>query len=223
LFAGHVGVALVIGRVERRVNVGVFVTSALLLDFVLWLLILFGWESVNIPDDFSTTHQPHFVFPYSHGLLAAGGWSALAGAFALWLYSHLKEAKWRAVVLVAVAVFSHWLLDALVHRSEMPLIGSSSATVGLALWDNMPVALGVEAVIVALGLCLFLPGSGLARRNSSALCVLVLIILMFTVIGMTVAPPPPSVSAMAGSSWVTLIVACGLIAWLGRLPRGKQG
>ena len=82
-------------------NVGVFVTGALLLDFVLWLFILLGWESVNIPEDFSDTHQPHFVFPYSHGLLAAGGWSALAGALVLCLYSRLKEAKWRAAVLVA--------------------------------------------------------------------------------------------------------------------------
>ena len=64
MFAGHVGVALAIGRIERRVNVGLFVTAALLLDFLLWLFILVGWESVNIPDDFGTTHQPHFVFPY---------------------------------------------------------------------------------------------------------------------------------------------------------------
>ncbi|MDC8449021.1 MAG: hypothetical protein LV473_11755 [Nitrospira sp.] len=112
MFAGHVGAALAIGRVERRVNVGLFVTAALLLDFVLWLFILFGWESVNIPNDFSTTHQPHFVFPYSHGLLAAGGWSAAAGVLTL-LSPYLKEARRRAAVLVAGAVFSHWLLDGL--------------------------------------------------------------------------------------------------------------
>jgi len=223
LFAGHVGVALAIGRVERRVNVGIFVTSALLLDFVLWLFILLGWESVNIPDDFAATHQPRFVFPYSHGLLAAAGWSALAGALALWLYSHLEEAKWRAAVLVALAVFSHWLLDALVHRSKMPLAGSSSATVGLALWNNMPVALGVEAVMITLGLCIFLPGGGLARGKSVALGVMSLAILTFTVIGMTVAPPPPSAAAMAGSSLVTLVVVCELPAWLGRLPSERQG
>jgi len=222
LFAGHVGVALVIGRVERRVNVGLFVTAALLLDFVLWLFILLGWESVNMPDDFSTTHQPHFVFPYSHGLLAAAGWSLLAGALALPLYSYLKEARWRTAALVAAAVFSHWLLDALVHRPEMPLTTSTSPTVGLALWNNMPVALAVEAVLVALGLCLFLPHSGLARQKSIALGVLILIVLMFTVIGMTVAPPPPSTSAMAGSSCVTLVVLCGLIAWLGQLPHEER-
>ena len=221
MFAGHVGVALAIGRIERRVNVGVFVTSALLLDFVLWLLILIGWESVNIPDDFSTTHQPHFVFPYSHGLLAAGGWSVLAGALALPLCSYHKETRWRIAVLVASAVFSHWLLDALAHRPEMPLASSTSATVGLALWNNMPVALMVEAVLVALGLCVFLQGSGLAHGKSVAFTILILIILICTIVGMTVAPPPPSASVMAGSSLITLVVVCQLIAWLGRLPREK--
>lgn len=222
MFAGHVGVALVIGCVERRVNVGVFVTAALLLDFLLWLFILLGWESVNIPDDFSSTHQPHFVFPYSHGLLAVGAWSVGAGALALLLCPDVKEARWGIAALVAVAVFSHWLIDVLVHRSEMPVTTSTSATVGLALWNNMPVALVVEAALVALGLCCFLPQSGLTRGKSLALGVPILIVLMFTVIGMTVAPPPPSASAMAVSSWVTLVVVCGLIAWLGRLPRDER-
>ena len=151
--------------------------------------------------------------------MTAGGWSAVAAALALLLYPCLKEARWRTAALVAVAVFSHWLLDALVHRSELPLVGNTSATVGLALWNNMSVALAVEAALVALGLCLFLQKSGRARGKSIALGAFILIVLMFTVVGMTIAPPPPSTSAMAGSSLVALVVVCGLIAWLGRLPR----
>jgi hypothetical protein len=213
MFAGHIGVALAIGRLERRVNVGVFVASALLLDVVLWLFILLGWESVRIPTDFTATHQPDFVFPYSHGLVAAVGWSVLAGAVVHLVYTHRKVVP---ALLVAAAVFSHWLLDALVHRPEMPLMGDTSAKLGLALWNHMPVALTVEAAIVALGLSLFLPGSGLTRRKSLALAALSLAMLVFTAIGMTVAPAPPSALAMAGSSWITLVVVCGLFAWLGR-------
>jgi hypothetical protein len=70
MFAGHIGAALAIGRAERRVSVGVFVAAALLLDFH-WLFVLLGWESVAIPAAFANTHQPEFVFPYSHGLLAS--------------------------------------------------------------------------------------------------------------------------------------------------------
>ena len=219
MFAGHIGAALAIGRMERRVNVGVFVASALLLDIGLWLFVLLGWESVRIPADFAATHQPDFVFPYSHGLLAAAAWSAGAGTLAAWRYARLGKARWRAAALVATAVFSHWLLDALVHKPELPLAGDASAKVGLSLWNDMPAALGVEAAIVVIGLGLFLAGGQLARAKSVALAVSSLALLAFTVAGMTIAPPPPSGLAMAASSLVTLVAVCALFAWLGRRRR----
>lgn len=216
MFAGHVGAALVIGRADRRVNLGALVFAAVFLDFALWMFVLIGWESVTIPANFSTTHQPKFVFPYSHGLLASVGWSALAGiATSLW-YPGLHQQKVRIGALVAAAVFSHWLLDALVHAPELPVAGASSAKVGLNLWQTMPVALAIEGAIAVAGLYLFLSGANLSQAKKFWLSALSLLILVFTVAGMTVAPPPPSVTAMAGSSLVTIIVVCVLAFWLGR-------
>lgn len=211
MFAGHVGAALAIARAERRVNVGVFVAAALLADLLLWAFVLLGWESVAIPGDFAVRHQAQFVFPYSHGLLASLAWAALAGA-CFW-----RGHGPRAAALVAAAVFSHWLLDALVHRPELPLAGAGSALVGLGLWDRLPVALLVEAACVLAGLLLFVPGCGLARGRAWTLVALTLLILAFTVIGMTASPPPPSGFAMAASSLATLAVVCGLMLWLGRM------
>jgi hypothetical protein len=218
MFAGHVGAALAIGRTERRVNIGVFVAAALLLDLLLWLFVLLGWESVTIPDNFVATHQAEFVFPYSHGLVAGLVWSALAAA-AMWIScARLTSARTRAAMLVAAAVSSHWLLDVLVHRPEMLLAGSESQAVGLGLWNSMPVALLVETAVVMVGVALFVVGSQLPRGRSAAIVLLSLIILGFTVAGMTVAPPPPSPLAMAGSSLVTLVAVCALFAWFGRSP-----
>jgi hypothetical protein len=219
MFAGHIGVALAIGRAERRVNIGVFIASALLLDLVLWLFVLLGWESVAIPSNFASTHQADFVFPYSHGLLASLVWSALAAAGAWRAYGPLGAARARASLLVAAAVFSHWLLDALVHRPEMPLVGVTSLQLGLGLWGRMPVALLAEAAIVITGMVLFIQGGRLSRGKLVAISTLSLIVLAFTVTGMTLAPPPPSVLAMAGSSLLTLLAVCGLFAWLGRFRR----
>lgn len=221
MFAGHVGVALAAGRAERRANVGVFVAAVLLLDLALWLLVLLGLESVAIPANFASTHQPEFVFPYSHGLLGSVLWSAIAGAAALLAYAS-RAFKWRVAVLVAAAVFSHWLLDALVHRPEMPLTGRASPLVGFALWNKMSTALGIEAMIVAVGLYLFVPGSGLPRGKSITVTVLTLVVLAFTVGGMTIAPAPPSALAMAGGSLATLGVVCALFCWLGRHPRAGE-
>jgi membrane-bound metal-dependent hydrolase YbcI (DUF457 family) len=165
MFAGHIGAALAIGRSERRINVGAFVMAALLLDFVLWLFVLLGWESVVIPPDFAATHQPDFVFPFSHGLLASLVWSGLAGAAALVVCASLGRSMRRVATLVFAAVFSHWLLDAWVHAPELPIAGAGSARVGLGLWHNMPFALAVEALILIAGLALFLPGAALPRAR----------------------------------------------------------
>lgn len=222
MFAGHIGAALALGRVERRLNVGVLVTAALLLDLVLWVFVILGWESVTIPADFDSTHQAWFVFPLSHGLVASLAWSVLAAAGAWAACARLGAVRARAAMFVAAAVFSHWLLDALVHRPEMPLIGATSRMVGVGLWDDMAVALLVEAAITVFGIFLFFRGSKLSLGKSFALAALSLAMLAFTVLGMTFAPPPPSAFAMAGSSLVTLVLVCALFAWLGRLPRERQ-
>ncbi|MCG2592748.1 hypothetical protein LZ009_08125 [Ramlibacter sp. XY19] len=216
MFAGHVGVALAIGRVERRVNVGVLALAALGLDLLLWAFVLAGWESVVIPPDFASRHQPQFTFPWSHGMLPAAGWSLLAGA---WAYAGLSKPAGRAAVCVAAAVFSHWLLDALVHVPEMPLAGAGSPKVGLALWNAMPVALGLESLVVVAGLWLFLSGAGLSRAKAAGLVGLCGSVLAMTIAGMTVAPPPPSAAAMAASSLGAIVVVVALLAWLGTRRR----
>jgi len=216
MFAGHVGAAMALGRVERRLNLGVLVFAAVFLDFVLWLLVLLGWESAVIPANFNATHQPVFVFPYSHGLLASIGWSALAGIATFLWYPRLNHAKVRAAILVAAAVFSHWLLDALVHSPELPVAGASSAKVGFGLWQVMPAALAVEGFIGLAGLYLFLSGASLSPAKKFWLAALSMLTVVFSVVGMTIAPPPPSIVAMAASSLVTIILVCGLTFWLGR-------
>jgi hypothetical protein len=218
MFAGHIGAALAIGRAERGVNVGLFVAAALLLDLLLWLFVLLGWESVTVPADFGSTHQVEFVFPYSHSLVASVTWSVCAALAALVWYSHLPT-KWRAALLIAAAVFSHWVLDAVVHRRELPLAGPASHALGLGLWNNLPAALVLEAAIVVAGLYLFVVNTRLARGKAIALVLLTLLVMAFTAVGMTLAPAPPSATAMAGSSLTTLVVVCVLAGWLGRLPR----
>ncbi|NTW57741.1 MAG: hypothetical protein HGB21_10620 [Nitrospirae bacterium] len=210
MFAGHLGAALAIGRAEQRINIGAFVFASLLIDFALWLFVLLGWESVTIPADYASTHQPEFVFSYSHSLLAIIAWSASAGIVTFLWYPHLKGPKLRAAAFVALAVFSHWLLDDLVHVAGLPLAGAGSSKVGLGLWRNMPVALAVEGLILVIGLGLFLSHSGLPLARKFWLSVLSLVTLVFTVVGMTIAPPPPSVTAMAASSLVTVLLVSSL-------------
>lgn len=225
MFAGHLGVALAIGRAEPRVNLGVLAGAALLLDVILWLLVLIGWESVTIPADFPRTHQPIFVFPYSHGLLAAAAWSVLAGAVTLAVAARrgtAGPARAGPAMFVAAAVFSHWLLDAIVHAPQLPLLATDSHRVGAGLWNHMPLALLLESAVAVAGLWLFLMAAGLPRRRAAGLAALTLLTLAFTILGMTLAPAPPSAHAMAASSLLTIVAVCALAGWLGRSPRSSE-
>ena len=216
MFSGHIGVALAIGRAERRVNPGVFIVAALLLDVVLWVCVLLGWESVSIPADYPR-HQPKFIFPYSHSLLASLVWSALGGFVTYVMYYKVpNRVRLRVAALVVLAINSHWVLDVLVHEPELPLFGTASKVLGLGLWKDLPLALVVETAIVLAGLLLFVPGSHLSRFRKLACLMLTLITLGFTIIGMTLVPAPPSIPAMAGSSLITIIIVCILYYLIGR-------
>jgi hypothetical protein len=64
-------------------------------------------------------------------------------------------------------VLSHWFLDALVHAPELPLAGSNSTMVGAGLWNNMPLALGIEALILVAGSCCTCPAPDSRRQRDS--------------------------------------------------------
>jgi hypothetical protein len=211
MLAGHIGVALAAQRVERRLNLGTLIFAALLLDVLLWCLLLAGIESAEIPADFAQRHQLRFDFPYSHGLAGSLVWSALAAAAAYAWGAGGADVRGRAACLVAATVFSHELLDMLVHVPELPLVGSDSAKLGLSLWNHLPIALSVEVALTGAGLWLFLHGSPLARWRRNGVIILTACVAVFTVLGMTLAPVPPSSRAVAWSSLAT-IVALALIA-----------
>ena len=82
----------------------------------------------------------------------------------------------------------------------------------------MPLALAIEAFVALTGLYLFVSRASLSRAKKFWLSVVSLLIIGFTVLGMTVAPRPPSVAAMAASSLVTIIVVSAIAGWLAHLP-----
>src|SRR6185503_708389 len=108
MFAGHVGAALALHPLDRRLPPAALIGAALLLDLVLWVLVLAGKERILVPDDYARHHYLMFDFPWSHGLLAAALWAAAAGVTAAALL-----ASRRAGAVIAAAVLSHWVLDAL--------------------------------------------------------------------------------------------------------------
>ena len=149
---GHAAVALGASRAAPRLNVGLLVFAAFLADFLLGIFGALRLERAHVPPDFASRHYLTFTFPYSHGLVSLLLWGALLGAVVSWLTPHERR---RAFVVITALVVSHYVLDALVHVPELPLLGQNSPKLGLALWNHMPLELSLETLMAIVGVAIY--------------------------------------------------------------------
>ncbi|MBI1354723.1 MAG: hypothetical protein GC160_10275 [Acidobacteria bacterium] len=200
VFLGHHAAGLALSRMEPKLSLGWWVGAALWPD-LLWAVFLYtGCEQVRVePGATAVTPLDFARYPWSHSLLMMAVWATLA-AGAGWLVARRK----RAAVGLAVAVFSHWALDALSHRPDLPL-WPRGPLVGLGLWNY-------RAATVALEAGLFLAAAALYLRRTRATGAVggwaawaYLGFVALIAVGSWFGPPPPDRGA---------IVATGLAAWL---------
>lgn len=188
MFIGHFALGFAAKRVEPRLSLAVLFVSAQLAD-VLWpVLIATGVEQVNIsPGDTAFTPLAFLSYPYSHSLLALVAWGLLLG-FAFGRGS-------RAWALVAALVVSHWALDWITHRPDLPIY-PGSAKYGLGLWNSVPATLALESALFIGGLAIYLgatrPRDAIGRWGLWSLVAVLIASYISNVIG----PPPPSVPAL---------------------------
>src|SRR6266540_1015557 len=149
-----------------------------------------------------------YYMPYTHSLVAAIGWSVVgAAAYRVAAPSVTK----RAAAVIGAAVFSHWVLDLLVHRPDLPLY-DNSAKVGLGLWNVPAIALGLEAALLFGGMWLYFR-LGTARRAALlAFGGIMLAIQAYVFFG----PPPASDNAAAFTALVSYAVFALIIRALER-------
>lgn len=112
-------------------------------------------------------------------------------------------------------MLSHWALDLVVHRPDLPLYGDV-LKVGLGLWDYPAVALGLEVGLLFGGLYLYLratrPVSSGARYGLPLFCLLLVGVQILAFFG----PPPPSDKAGAATGLTFYLAFAGIAAWLER-------
>jgi len=208
MFVGHYGVSFAAKKVEPGVPLWVLFIAVQLLD-VLWApFVLLGIEKVRIVPGFTATNPLDLYYmPYTHGLLAAIGWSVVA---VLAYRFAVRSASPRAAAIVGLAVFSHWVLDFLVHRPDLPLY-DNTAKVGLGLWNLPAVALGLEALLLFGAMWLYLRHT--ARRTAMLVFgVIMLGIQVYVFFG----PPPASDKAAAATALIGYAVFALVIRALER-------
>jgi LexA-binding, inner membrane-associated putative hydrolase len=152
VFVGHYGPSLAAKGARNSIPLWILFITVQLLD-VLWsVFVLLGIEKVRIvPGITATNPLDLYYMPYTHSLLGAMLWSIAAG-IAYYLYR--KSEGWSAAAIVGAAVLSHWVLDWLVHRPDLPLY-DNSFKVGLGLWNYPVFTFALEIAFLFGGMNLY--------------------------------------------------------------------
>lgn len=209
MFIGHFAVAFAARNAEPRGSLAAYVAAAQLPDLIWPGLVLAGVERVAIaPGDTRFTGLRFDSYPISHSLALDVVWGLLFAAL-VWRGTRSR----RAAGLSACLVVSHWVLDFVSHRPDMPII-PGGARYGLGLWNSVPGTLVTESLLLAVGVTMYVRATraqdGIGRYGLTGL----LGLLVAAYLGAAFGPPPPSVAAVA----VTGIVGGGLLlafsAWV---------
>jgi len=213
VFVGHFAVAFGAKRAVPAVSLGALFIACQLADLVWPLLVIAGIERVSVQPGLTAVTPLDFIYyPFSHSLLAAAAWAAAFGA----AYAGLRRAPARTGAVLALVVVSHWVLDALTHRPDMPLtMSADSARVGLGLWNSLPGTMAVELLLFAAGLRLYTRATrALDRTGRLALWGLVAFLLIIYAANLFGPPPPSGMTAAWSALAMWLLVAWGY--WVDR-------
>ncbi len=201
MFIGHYAVGFAAKRLAPQVSLGVLIASALFLDLLWPLFVLAGWEQVRI-DPGNTAFTPlNFVsYPISHSLLATLGWGTLFAA----IYFLVTRYRSGAIV-VWIGVVSHWVLDFVTHRPDLPLYPGGPLA-GLGLWNSPAATVVVEGLMYAVGVWIYLRVTRQRDRIGSwATWVYIILIALFYIANIF-SPPPAEVRP--------ILIATTPIVWL---------
>src|SRR5437762_3809116 len=213
MFVGHYGVSFAAKRGDRTIPLWVLFVAVQLLDVFWSLFVFFGIEKVRIvPGITASNPLDLYYMPYTHSLVAAIGWSVLA---ALVYRVAAPSGNKRAAAVIGGAVFSHWVLDLLVHRPDLPLY-DNAAKVGLGLWNYPAPALLLEIVALFGGMFLSLRSTtATTRLGRFGMPVFGVVMLALQVV-VFFGPPPPSDRAAAITALGSYVVFAAVAGWLER-------
>ena len=141
MITGHFALAAAVKSREQAVPLWALMIATLWLDLLFAPLLALGLESFDVIPGGGGYGRLLIHADYTHSLLGSIALSALFGAGA---------ARWlgaRGGIVLAGVAWSHWLLDLVVHRADMPLLPGNIGglpRLGLGLWDQPALAAAIE-------------------------------------------------------------------------------
>lgn len=201
MFIGHFALGLAAKRVMPRVSLAILFSAAQLADILWPFLVAFGIEQVRIVPGITASTPFDFVsYPYSHSLLFLIIWGVVLG----FVYSR-TAGNGRTFIVIAALVVSHWVLDFVTHRPDMPLY-PGSPNFGLGLWNSVAGTIAVELVMFAAGVWIYARATRARDKIGQWAFWSLIALFLVAYLGNVSAAPPSSVTAL----YLTAIVAGAL-------------
>jgi membrane-bound metal-dependent hydrolase YbcI (DUF457 family) len=211
MFIGHFAVGFAGKRFAPRSNLAVLMVAPLFLDMLWPIFLLLGWEQARVdPGNTRFTPLDLSYYPWSHSLLMALVWATL---FAFVYYGITRYRPGTAVIWLGVV--SHWVLDWISHRPDMPLY-PGGPRFGLGLWNSIAGTLMVEGLIFAVGIWMYAAATRARDRIGRYAFVSYVALLLILYIGDRFSAPPPSIAVVAWSGIVAVVIFTPWAWWFDR-------
>jgi len=215
MFIGHYGVAFAAKPARKPVPLWLLFIAVQWLDVVWSVLVMLGIEKLRIVKGFTEANSMDLYYmPYTHGLLGALALSVVFGGLAVLF---LRDRKAATFAVIAGAVFSHWLLDLIVHVRDLPLLGNTMK-VGFGLWRHVWLSLPLELLTLYAGAVVYARYAPSAtRRGDVALWAYVAVLSAVQVYGQFGADP----STQLAQAELALFAYLALAAFAGLVDRAR--
>ncbi len=212
MLVGHLAVGLAAKRFEPRVSLGTLVLAAMAADLLWCVFMIAGVEHVQFRQGMGAAN--YFAasdIAWSHSLLMDAVWGGLLAA-AYFLRRRYARGAW---VLFGV-VLSHWVLDWISHRPDLPLAPGTEARYGLGLWSSVPATLVVEGGFWLLAIVLYARATRATRRAGVYAFWAVVPILTLIWYGNIAGPPPRDPHTAPFASLILFSLGVGWAFWMNR-------
>lgn len=202
MFLGHFAVALAAKKTAPKTSLGTLVLAAQFADIIWPIFLLLGIEQVQIVPGLLPTSPFDFTsYPISHSLVAQLGWGALVGI----VYFFVGRDKGSAL-LVGALVPTHWILDVIAHRPDMPIF-PGGPKIGLGMWNSLLIMICVEFALFGAGIAVYLSTTRAKDRTGVWVLWSLFGLLAVLYLASLFGPPPPNVRILAWSAmaiWLTV-------------------
>jgi membrane-bound metal-dependent hydrolase YbcI (DUF457 family) len=153
MIAGHFGFAAGVKGREQQVPLWALMLATVWLDIVFAPLLAAGVETIeNVPGTSGGYGKAIIHADWTHSLVGALVLAALFGLVAARPWGR------RAGIVLGAVVFSHWLLDLVVHRGDLPILPGNAGDLprlGFGLWKLPAASILVELALVVGGAWLY--------------------------------------------------------------------